>query len=40
MGGENPDWDAYDEEWVAERILVAAGALGLGAAIGWALPAY
>ena len=40
MGGDNPEWDAYDEGRVAERILVAAGALDLGAAIGWALPAY
>ena len=37
MSGENPEWDAYDEGRAAERILVAAGALGLGAAIGWAL---
>jgi len=40
MSGENPEWDAYDEGRVAERILVAAGALGLGAAIGWAVAAY
>ena len=40
MSGENPEWDAYDEGRVAERILVAAGALGLGAAIGWAVDAY
>jgi nitroreductase len=37
MNGDNPEWDAYDEGRVAERILVAAGALGLGAGIGWAL---
>jgi nitroreductase len=36
MNGENPEWDAYDEGRVAERILIAAGALGLGAGIGWA----
>jgi nitroreductase len=36
MPGENPEWEAYDEGRVGERILVAAGALGLGAAIGWA----
>jgi nitroreductase len=36
MRGDNPEWDAYDEGRAAERILVAAGALGLGAAIGWA----
>ena len=33
---DNLEWEAYDEGRVAERILVAAGALGLGAAIGWA----
>lgn len=37
MSGDDPEWDAYDEGRVAERVLVAAGALGLGAAIGWAL---
>jgi nitroreductase len=37
MSGDNPEWDAYDEGRAAERILVAAGTLGLGAAIGWAL---
>jgi nitroreductase len=36
MPGERPEWETYDEGRVAERILVAAGALGLGAAIGWA----
>jgi nitroreductase len=36
MNGENAEWDAYDEGRAAERILVAAGALGLGAGIGWA----
>src|SRR4051812_2589059 len=36
MPGENPEWEAYDEGRVAERILIAAGALGLGAGIGWA----
>ena len=35
MSGHNPELDAYDEGRAAERILVAAGALGLGAAIGW-----
>jgi nitroreductase len=35
MTGGNPEWDAYDEGRAAERILIAAGALGLGAAIGW-----
>ena len=37
MNGENVEWDAYDEGRVAERILIAAGALDLGAGIGWAL---
>lgn len=37
MPGENPEWDAYDEGRAAERILVAATALGLGAGIGWAM---
>ncbi len=35
MGGDNAEWDAYDEGRAAERILVAANALGLGACIGW-----
>ena len=39
MSGDNPEWDAYDEGRVAERILIAAGALDLGAGIGWALEA-
>jgi len=38
MSGDNSEWDAYDEGRAAERILVAANALGLGAGIGWALP--
>jgi nitroreductase len=37
MSGDNSEWDAYDEGRVAERILVAAGALGLAAGIGWAI---
>lgn len=37
MSGDNPEWDAYDEGRVAERILIAARALGLGAGIGWAV---
>ena len=37
MSGDNAEWDAYDEGRAAERILVAAGALGLGGGIGWAL---
>ncbi len=37
MNGEDPEWDAYDEGRAAERILIATGALGLGAGIGWAV---
>jgi nitroreductase len=37
MGGANAEWDAYDEGRAAERILMAANALGLGGGIGWAL---
>ncbi len=36
MPGEDPEWDAYDEGRAAERILIAANALELGAGIGWA----
>ena len=36
MRGSNPEWEAYDEGRAAERIMIAAGALGLGAGIGWA----
>jgi nitroreductase len=36
MNGEHPDEDTYDEGRVAERILIAASALGLGGGIGWA----
>jgi nitroreductase len=36
MPGEKPEWESYDEGRVAERLLVAAEALGEGAAIGWA----
>jgi nitroreductase len=35
MPGEDLETDAYDEGRVAERILIAANALGLGAGIGW-----
>ena len=35
MPGDDAETDAYDEGRVAERILIAAGALGLGAGIGW-----
>ena len=37
MGGANAECDAYDEGRAAERILIAANALGLGAGIGWAM---
>jgi nitroreductase len=37
MNGDNIEWDTYDEGRVAERILISAGALGLGAGIGWAI---
>ena len=36
MPGDDAETDAYDEGRVAERILIAAGAMGLGAGIGWA----
>jgi len=36
MPGKDPETEAYDEGRVAERILIAAAALGLGAGIGWA----
>jgi nitroreductase len=36
MPGTDPETEAYDEGRVAERILVAAGAMDLGAGIGWA----
>ena len=36
MPGADPESEAYDEGRVAERILIAAGAIGLGAGIGWA----
>ena len=36
-GGDNTEWDAYDEGRAAERILIAANTLGLGAGIGWAM---
>jgi nitroreductase len=36
MDGGTPKWDDYDEGRVAERILIAATALGLGGGIGLA----
>ena len=38
MPGEDVETDAYDEGRAAERILIAAGALDLGAGIGWTEP--
>jgi nitroreductase len=35
MPGEDAESDAYDEARVAERILIAAAAMDLGAGIGW-----
>jgi nitroreductase len=35
MPGKDPETDAYDEGRVAERIMIAASALDLGAGIGW-----
>jgi nitroreductase len=35
MPGDDPEASAYDEGRAAERMLIAAGALGLGAGIGW-----
>src|SRR5436190_539612 len=32
---EHVDWDTYDEGRMAERIMLAAAALGIGSAIGW-----
>lgn len=40
MPGQRPEWEAYDEGRCAERILVAAAALGLGAGIGWVTGRY
>lgn len=37
MPGENAEQDAFDEGRAAERLLVAAEVLGLGAGIGWAM---
>jgi nitroreductase len=35
MTTDQPTWETFDEARVAERMLIAATALGLGAAIGW-----
>ena len=39
MDGRRPEVETFDEGRVAERILVAATALGLASAIGWIQPA-
>jgi nitroreductase len=39
MDGEMPELATFDEARAAERILVAATALGLASAIGWIMPA-
>ena len=39
MDGGMPEIETFDEGRVAERILVAATALGLASAIGWVVPA-
>ena len=39
MDGEMPEIETFDEGRVAERILIAATALGLASAIGWIVPA-
>jgi nitroreductase len=39
MDGEAPEIETFDEGRVAERVLVAATALGLASAIGWIMPA-
>jgi nitroreductase len=36
MPGDDAESEAYDEGRAAERVLIAAHALGLGAGIGWA----
>ena len=35
MDGENPEYATYDEGRLAERIMLAAAAHGLGSSIGW-----
>jgi nitroreductase len=36
MPGENAAWETFDEGRAVERMLIAAGALGLAAGVGWA----
>lgn len=38
MDGQTPETETFDEARVAERILVAATALGPASAIGWVVP--
>jgi nitroreductase len=38
MDGAMPDLETFDEARVAERILIAATALGLASAVGWVVP--
>jgi len=40
MTTDHPDWETFDEARVAERILIAATALGLAGAIGWVRDYY
>lgn len=40
MPGQRPEWEAFDEGRLVERILVAAEVQGLAAGIGWATPKY
>jgi nitroreductase len=35
MPGANPEWDAFDEGRLSERVMLAAAAHGLGSSIGW-----
>jgi len=39
MDGDSPEIETFDEGRVAERILIAATALGLASAIGWIMSA-
>jgi nitroreductase len=36
MPGDHAEWDPFDEGRAVERMMIAAGALGLGAGVGWA----
>jgi nitroreductase len=39
MDGNSPEIETFDEGRLAERILIAATALGMASAIGWIIPA-